>query len=297
MKKKIILISIILIGFISYSGVIRHDVSEEKYVKLANQPQFDCVGQIHQTGEDGGGSCVLITSKHILTAAHIFVESDEKTDTTIDIQGKQVDTYVSVNKRVADLSNYRIQIGDKKFKGKELTLHPNYFESEGNYDLAIVELETEIQAIRPASINHKLDELHSKVVGVGFGATGIANKPQTVKPSAKKLAGQNVVDSIGGYQVKNRPALLLCDFDHPNDTTCCNKMGSPKPQPLEYIATGGDSGCGLFRESNNKWHLIGILSGGGIDLNQFFKAGYYGQVMEFTRVALFTNWIENEIKN
>lgn len=90
---------------------------------------------------------------------------------------------------------------------------------------------------------------------------------------------------------------MLFDFDHSTNAECCNKMGSPIPEPLEYITTGGDSGSGIFRFKNNKWQLIGIVSGGAVDLRQFLKSGYYGQTMEITRISLFNPWIDKVIHN
>jgi hypothetical protein len=36
----------IILFFIFFSGIYRHDVPVAKYIELANQPQFDCVGQV-----------------------------------------------------------------------------------------------------------------------------------------------------------------------------------------------------------------------------------------------------------
>jgi hypothetical protein len=73
-------------------------------------------------------------------------------------------------------------------------------------------------------------------------------------------------------------------------------MGSSVPRPLEYISTGGDSGGGLFRKKGNDWELIGICGGAGIDLAQFMETYYYGQIMEWTRVAAFTKWMDEQTK-
>ena len=61
--------------------------------------------------------------------------------------------------------------------------------------------------------------------------------------------------------------------------------------PLEYMCGGGDSGGGLFRQTQGKWELIGICSGADIDVEQLMKTGYYGQQMHWTHVSLFADWI------
>jgi hypothetical protein len=294
MKNKTTLITLILIGMISFSGIIRHDVSEQDYLEMASQPQFDCSGRIIQLSDSSGGSGVLISPRHVLTAAHIFIDSDEKADTVF-VDGKKVVSYQHNNQRTALASDFVVKFGNNEYQGKAIYLHPEYSSTGSKYDIAIIELEKEVKAIEPVKRNRSYDELHSKFVGVGFGASGIANKPQTVKSHAKKIAGQNVVDSIGGYLVDKRPAMMFYDFDHPTNTECCNKMGSPIPEPLEYISTGGDSGCGIFRKQNQHWELIGILKGGGINLKQFFKSGYYGQTSEVSRVSVFNTWIDEVV--
>ncbi|MDZ7776351.1 MAG: trypsin-like serine protease [Bacteroidales bacterium] len=296
MKNKTALIYLIILGLISFSGIIRHDVSEKEYIKLADQSQFNCSGRIIQISDSSGGSGVLISPKHVLTAAHILINSDEKTDTVVN-DGKKVVSYHHTNERTASAVDFKVKFGKNEYQGKAIYLHPDYLSSESKFDIAIIELAEEVAHIKPIKRNHNLDELHSKIVGVGFGASGIANKPQTVKLLSKKIAGQNVVDSLGGYLVNERSALMFCDFDHPTNTECCNKMGSPIPEPLEYISTGGDSGSGIFREKDNNWQLIGIVSGGGVNLKQFLKSGYYGQTMKITRVSLFNSWIEEVINN
>ena len=134
------------------------------------------------------------------------------------------------------------------------------------------------------------DELHAHVTGVGFGVSGKADKPESVVPLSKKIGGQNVIDSIAGYAYIGHPTLLMCDFDHPVNAAC-NRMGSANPRPLEYITGGGDSGGGLFRESDGEWELVGICSGADTDIETLLSTGYYGQTMTWTRVSVFDNWI------
>jgi secreted trypsin-like serine protease len=285
-----------LIIILLTSGIIRHDISESKYRELANQKQFDCVGQVF-IGQDSIvlGSCVLISNKYVLSAAHVFMNSDPIIDSSIMKQG--VTVFDQINKHVYPTSKINIVINGQKIGVKSITIHPAYIDSltKGNCDLALVELEKSVTNISPAKLNHDSDEINSNIVGVGFGVSGPADSPDKVTPQNKKIAGENVIDSIGGYIYTGKETKLFCDFDHPNRSDC-NKMGSPIPRPLEYITGGGDSGGALFRKDGKRWKLIGICSGGGIELNQFMKSFYYGQVMEWTRVSAFTGWIGANMK-
>lgn len=277
------------------SGIIRHDVDENEYFELAAEKQFDCVGQIFKDTL-ARGSCVLISDRFVLSAAHVFIDSDTRPD-TMEFNGQTVVVSKQFNHRVTDVNKLYLIFEEQKLKVKSLILHPNYLDSltKGSCDIALIELEQPLKGVSPAKINTAFDEINYNVIGVGYGASGPANKPELIKAYIKKIAGENVVDSIAGQEYLGFKTLLVCDFDHP-DRTDCNKIGSPIPRPLEYIGSGGDSGGGLFRENDQKWELIGIYSSSSIDFDQFKKTGYYGQLMEWTRVSPFTEWIAQQIK-
>lgn len=291
--KNLILSSIAFLTF--FSGIIRHDINEKEYMKLATEKQFDCVGQVCKD-TSSSGSCVLISDRFVLSAAHVFIDSDTHPD-TLNLNGHTIVAYVPCNHRVTDISDLILVFKGQKVKVKNLWLHPHYLDSltKGSCDIALLELEKPINNITPAKLNTEFNELNSDVVGVGFGASGPAGRPDLVDTYNKKIAGENVVDSIGGQLYMDHETLLFADFDHPTRKDC-NKLGSPTPRPLEYICAGGDSGGGLFIKKDNMWKLIGICSGSGADFDQFIKSGYYGQIMEWTRVSAFNNWIEKQIK-
>jgi hypothetical protein len=63
------------------------------------------------------------------------------------------------------------------------------------------------------------------------------------------------------------------------------------------MSSGGDSGCGLFRRSENTWELVGICQGTQINLPKFLQSfSMYGQVMEWTRVSVFADWIDGQVE-
>lgn len=280
---------------IFFSGITRHDVDEKKYLELAARKQFDCVGRIYND-TTAIGSCVLISDRFVLSAAHIFIDSDTRLDTHY-FNGYTVISFVEYNHRVTDVANLKLIFKGQKVKVKNLWLHPHYLDSlpKGYCDIALLELEQPIKNIKPAILNTLMDELNSNVVGVGFGASGPADRPNLVGIYNKKIAGENVVDSLGGQEYLGFKTLLICDFDHPTEKDC-NKIGSSLPRPLEYITSGGDSGGGLFRKKNKKWELIGICSGVKNDIEQLMKTGYYCQIMEWTRVSVFKKWIDEHKK-
>jgi len=297
MKPNITNIYILVIAsfLIYFSGIVRGDVNEEEYLMLAKQKQFECVGQI-MIDSASGGSCVLINENYVISAAHVFMESDTHAD-TMDFNGQEVIVYNHSNERVINPNKLSVLINGHKRMVTKIIIHPYYLDSltKGSCDLAVLELSQPLTEVLPAKINTKHDELNAFVVGVGFGASGPADKPELVGLFNKKIAGENTIDSIGGQEYNGFLTLLMCDFDHPTKGNC-NKMGSNVPRPFEYICSGGDSGGGLFRLKNKAWELIGITSGSGIELEQFLQTGYYGQTMEWTRASVFNDWIVEEIK-
>jgi hypothetical protein len=264
-------------------------VKEEEYLNLARQSQFNCVGQVFK-GDKAVGSCVLIGDKFVLSAAHVFIEHDFRLD-TLKMNGQTVIINRPYNARPGVISNYSFSFNGKLFQGVALNIYPVYLDSAMNKcDIAVIELKEIVNDIVPASINNSFNELHSNVTGVGFGESGIASQPETVTAQNKKIAGENVIDTLTGYSLNGKLTVLTSDFDSPANKDC-NKMGSATPRPLEYMPSGGDSGGGLFRKSGKAWELIGICSETRFDLEQFKKTGYYGQTMGWTRVSVFADWI------
>ncbi len=60
--------------------MIRHDVMEEKYLKPVAEPQFDSVGQLFKDSA-AAVSCVRIGDRYVLSAMHLFIEHEIKTQT------------------------------------------------------------------------------------------------------------------------------------------------------------------------------------------------------------------------
>lgn len=281
-----------------FCGIIRHDVDESQYTRLASEKQFDGVGEV-LCNNSFNGSCVWIRDKFVLSAAHVFFEYDYKPD-TIRQNGRRLILNKAYNKRLINPSKVELVIKGKKHKARKITIHPAYLDTtvKGACDIAVIELEEAIKDIQAIPVNEKMNELGSTVVGVGYGVFGIADKPNDMGPEksiSKRLAGQNTIDSIAGDKYQSKPTILFADFDHPTRKDC-NKMGSANPLPLEYICSGGDSGGALFRQVNGSWELIAICSGTPVNVKQLLATGYYGQIMEWTRLSVFADWIKTNTK-
>lgn len=51
----------------------------------------------------------------------------------------------------------------------------------------------------------------------------------------------------------------MMDFDAPGDPSL-NVLGSAEALPLEFAFTGGDSGGGVFIQSNGEFRLAAVIS-------------------------------------
>jgi hypothetical protein len=269
----------------------------DKYTRLAGQPQFSCVGEVRVM--DNGqwlplASCVLISDRCLLSAAHCFI-GEVTRDTSFMFNGMKVDTYVVTSRFPEPCSKFRVVLNGRSYGVKKITLYdPSLVHRE--HDLSVITLGEDIRNIQPACLNDRFDELGDTVTGVGFGVVSPGDRPNMGEQRHLKLAGENVIDSMGGFTFGGRPALMYADFDDPDTTRHLNRMGRAVPLPMEYLSSAGDSGGGLFRKRSGQWELIGICKGSDIDLSALLKTGYYGQVSEWIRISLYSDWIKNTIR-
>jgi len=290
MKNNMLKILILVVFPVLISGIIRHDVDKEKYTELGKQPQFESVGKIW-INTLFSGSAVLISDKYVLSAAHNVIESDTRID-TIDNNGQIFYANVPINHRVIKSDSLFVEFNGNRLSVEKVIVHPKYLSDidRGEFDLVLLELKESVKEIELANLSFSINELNSKVTGVGYGATGVANK-EKVSMKMEKLGGQNIIDSIGGIEENDLGIYMYCDFDSPDDKST-NKLGCSEPRELEYLCAAGDSGGGLFREnSNGKWELLGICKGSEFDHRQFQETIHYGQIMRWTRISPFEDWI------
>jgi len=278
------------------SGKYRDDQPIEQYLALANQAEYDCVGQVlvSDSGQwEPDGSFVLIDSLHILSAAHCFTMPIKK-DTVINYQGQKLLTYVELGRRQRDKQDFAFLVHNTILKARKIVLHPDYLQ-DGNCDLAIITLEAPLSHTPTLPLNKEQHELRDTVTGVGFGLSGPGNKPDLVGMYNVKLAGQNIIDSIGGIVVNGTGSMLFSDFDAPDGDTKYNKCGSRLPLPLEYCISSGDSGGPAFISRKGTLYLAGIAVYEGKTLDMM-KNGYYGELMGWLRISAFYNWIAEQLK-
>lgn len=281
------------------SGVYRHDKPLEEYMAYATQPQFDCVGHMYRQIDGSwhaSGSCVLIDSIHIITAAHCMVDYLKK-DTIVYMNGLKINTWISQGKIALPPTDFWILVNNQYVKPKRILLYPSYLghKDADIDDIALIELEQPVKGAQNIILNSTPDELGDTVMIVGYGAVAKGLTTEYSQTYSVKMAGQNIIDSIGRSEQNGLRTMLFCDFDMPfgKDKQDCNKMGADVALPLEFGIQGGDSGGGLFRMKNNNLQLIGITSySDGAMPKNFKKYGYYGEICGWTRIAAFHSWLK-----
>ncbi|TDO24942.1 trypsin-like serine protease [Pedobacter duraquae] len=279
-----------LVFLLLFAGIMRDDVAESKYTALANQKQFDCVGQVLIGGKPAG-SCVLISNRFVLSAAHVFMRYQTRQDTLL-VGGQKVAVNIPTSASPVDATKCAFIFIGKSYTGKALHFFPGYSMKDNKSDLVLIDLENTVNSVVPATLNMTFDEKGTTGVGVGFGASGFGMQVKTVRSKNQKIAGENSIDSLGGKLMNELSTTLICDFDSKARPEL-NRIGSAEPLGLEYSSTGGDSGGGMFRKKNGQWELIGICHNTEAGMDTFITNGYYGLLMEWMRISVFRNWIKS----
>ena len=251
------------------AGTIRDDVSDSEYLTLASNPALASVGKITIGSSTFSG--VLIDDRWVLTTAHIT---------------SAVNPVITVN------------LGGLSYAASEWIPHSMWTTSvagiNGN-DIALIRLSTPVTGVAPATIYSGSNELGSTATIAGFGLTG-TGLTGPAPSTASFRAGQNVLD-VPGSVLGRSDNYLLADFDNPS-STASSSFGSATPSPLEYMPATGDDGGGAFINDGGMLKLAGLFAfglKGPVRQPGSTSLGRYGDLMAFTRVSAFGNWILDQM--
>jgi hypothetical protein len=190
------------------------------------------------------------------------------------------------------------QINGDNYTADDWFPHPLWDGNVGDngYDIALVHLNTAVTGVTPAVRYSGASELGAAATIVGYGFTGTGLTGAQGGTGGTKRAGTNDFDVLGSSATVH-DNYLLADFDNPT-SAADNSFGSSTPLALEYSAAPGDSGGGVFISDGEVQRLAGIVSfgeDGPVTSPDGVPNSDYGDLMGFTRVSLFNDWIDEHV--
>ena len=248
-------------------------------------------------GSDGSISCsgsLLLSGRHVLTAAHCFNTSTNTANLQPDPSAYQV--------------TFALPTGNVSVPVRRIFVHPDWrADFDSNNDIAILELATTApEAADRYDIYRGGDEVGQVVQRVGWGAAGTGFDGERNDNTAVKRFGLNRYDALGdifGNDPRSRilPGTQLA-YDFDNGRAANDALGIEFNLPdggvgLEEVAPArGDSGGpGLIGNQ-----VAGIVSYGfspttpGVDVTATNDTSF-GEMFADTRVSAFAPWIDTTL--
>jgi len=196
---------------------------------------YESVGIVGSITWGGFGTGTLIGSRYVLTAAHCgeLMEADG----TFELDG---DIYLV----------------------SAVYVHPDYNATSLANDIAVVELDEDVEDVEPSSIYRETPYAGQELILVGYGAGGDGDSGQD-GTFGVKMVGTTEIDWV-------TDTLIVWTFDSPNESDTAY----------------GDSGGPNFVEVDGELFLAGVTSGGTE------PDSIYGDEAFSTRVDAFADWID-----
>lgn len=223
--------------------IIRHDRADSSYVALGNKYK-SAYCQINVP--DGGGG--LIAPEWILTAAHIAAEIKS--------------------------FPHKIRCGDTFVEVEQAFIDPDYRDSVGRHDIALLKLSQPLKNIKPVPIYTEKDEALQTAILLGHFTTGTGKTGPDKTLKMMLRAATNRIEKTNDF-------WLYFNFDAPDSPAVTDLEGSPG---------AGDSGTPAYVTVGGKLYVAGIGSR-SLDTNKNGVEPDYGDTDLYVRVSSYQKWI------
>ncbi|XP_053210180.1 clotting factor G beta subunit-like [Panonychus citri] len=251
-----------------FGGTVAYN---DEYPWMAHLRFFDKKGGTRY-GMCGG---FLITSKHVMTAAHCIMESQTKVRS---IEATEV--YLGVN----DLSKLTTVHRVDKF------YYPsNYKQYDLSNDIAILELSQPVnftKKIRPICLPRSDDEPYKRLIVAGFGRLG-PNKDTSellMHVNVEYIPNPQCNEMVKDYFMRNNPDIKKdpdrYDIPKVHETHMCCVDKSTGGD-----ACRGDSGGALMYKKDGRYYAVGIVSGAFDECGDPRTPGFYTTVRKFREMV------------
>jgi|GEM_PF-1342028 len=248
------------------AGVTVDNGDQAGYDALINQASYSSVGFIDWSG--GLASGVYIGDGWVLTAAHVAEAA----------------------------STFDFTINDTIYTSSEVYTYASWDGSAANgNDIALIQLGTDVEGVSPALLYDPGSGDGSELLGsvatyTGYGKTGDGSSGATGS-AGTFVGGQNLIESFGGTTFLRgySDSVFFSDFDNPDNTFDGLPWSENTALDYEYLIASGDSGGGVFIESDGQEYLVGI--------NSFVLAldgdpnSDYGDISGATYIPDYYDWI------
>jgi hypothetical protein len=251
-KRTFIIIICLSLGFFlstqfTLAIVIRHDRADSHYVSLGKKYES---AYCRINVPDGGGS--LIVPEWILTAAHIAAE-------------------IKSFPHKAQCGNTFVEVG-------KVVINPDYLDSVGRHDIALLKLTKPVKKIKPVPIYTNKDEAMQTAILLGHFTTG---NGKTGPDKNLKMMLRGATNRIE----KTNDFWLYFNFDAPDSPAVTDLEGSPG---------AGDSGTPAYLSVGGKIYLAGIGSR-SLNTNKNGIEPDYGDTDLYVRISSYQKWITDTI--
>jgi Ca2+-binding RTX toxin-like protein len=248
-------------------------------------------------GTGGGITCsgaLLLSGRHILTAAHCFNDDRDRPNLSPDPTPYQV--------------TFNTPSGPVRLPVQRIFIHPDWrADPDSNNDIAILELAaTAPDAADRYDIYRGFDEVEQVARRVGWGAAGTGQRGEVADSAAVQRTGFNRYDALGDVFNRNGAARVLpgtqlaYDFDNGQvQNDALGRQYGLNDLGLGFqevgVARGDSGGPGLIGN-----RIAGVVSYGfsptlaGVDVTRANDTSF-GEIFADTRVSAFAPWIDSTL--